>query len=134
MNKRSLVVLSICLVLGAGVVGYVWANGCCHSDNLCHGKVLGKIGCRFYFTVEHDRQEEDQHAVKIWIEKDGDPTAVGYMMQIVGDPPYNICVPYDKELTLDADSTYHFYFSCVDCLSRDPNGTDRYTLPTGDCE
>ena len=72
MSKKSLIVLSICLVMLAGVVAYVWANGCCTGDALCHGSVVAGVNsCEFYFTVDHHRQEGDQHSVKLWIQSRG---------------------------------------------------------------
>jgi len=133
MSRKSLLVLSACLMIGAGVGVYVWAD-CCNGVPMCHGGVVNLINsCDFYFTVDHQRQDGDQHQVKIWIQKDGDPTAIGYMMAILGDPPYTVCVTYDKTLTLDANSTY-YYFACATtgCTGRVP-ASGRITLMTGNC-
>ena len=136
MKRRLLItVLAVCLVGAGGFALKLWADGCCTGDALCNGGVVNIADtCNFYFTVDHDRVEGDQHSVKLWIQKDGDPTVTGYMMAIVGDPPYPVCVKYDKTLTLDANSTYYYYFACEDCSGRDPNGSSRYTLHTGDCD
>jgi len=133
MNKRSLVVLSICLVLGAGVVGYVWANGCCDGDALCNGDVVHQGSCNFYFTVDHDNIDPMHAGVKVYVQKDGDLTAVGYLMTITGESPYPVCVEFHKTIPLDANSTYYYYFICLGCGGRDPD-EETYTLLTGDCD
>ena len=134
MSKKLLIVLSICFVIGLGIALYVSADTCCSGDALCNGGVVAGVNsCEFYFTVDHDRVEGDQHSVRLWIQKEGDPSEIPYMMQIVGPPPYPICVTYDRALTLDANSTYYYYFKCEDCSGRDPN-SDRWTLLTGDCD
>jgi len=135
MSKKSLIVLSICLVLGASIALYVWANGCCEGDPLCYGDVVHRGDCNFYFTVDHDREEGDQHQVRIVIQKEGDLTAVPYMMEIWSEWPYPICVTYDLLLNLDANSTYYYVFDCATegCSGRDPD-VNRYTLLTGYCD
>ena len=55
------------------------------------------------------------------------------MMEIVGEWPYEVCVQYDRTLTLDANSTYYYRFACEDCSGKDPE-SGRYTLLTGDCD
>jgi len=133
MSKKSLIVLSICLVMAAGIAVFVWANGCCDGDALCHGDDVHRGDCNFYFTVDHDRQEGDQHEVRIVIQKQGDPTPILYLMDIKSGWPYPVCVTYDRLLNLDPNSTYYYVFVCDDCNGRDPD-VNRYTLVTGACD
>ncbi|MBN2209072.1 MAG: hypothetical protein JW759_07230 [Candidatus Coatesbacteria bacterium] len=135
MTKKCLIVLSVCMLIGAGIAVYAWAS-CCSGDALCNGGVINIADtCNFYFTVQHNRQDGDQQSVKVWVQKDGDLTAFGYMMQIYSDPPYTFCVTYQKTLLLAANSTYYYWFTCTTdgCTGRDPN-QGAYTLLTGDCD
>jgi len=130
MTKKSLMLLFVCLVLGAGIAAYVWAD-CCSGDALCHGGVLAQLGgCVFVFEVDHNWVEE-AHDVYLWIMKDGDPAFYPHLME-VRESPQPLCLLHTLPLELDANSTYIFYFTCADCSGKDPNvGT--HNVMTGNC-
>ncbi|HUT02751.1 MAG TPA: hypothetical protein VM163_02535 [bacterium] len=132
MSKRSLIVLSICLVVGAGIALYVWADNCCSGDALCNGGVVAGVNsCVFTFSVYHNLVDPP-HDVYLYIKKDGDPAFVPHLTEI-GESPQPLCVLHVVALELDENSTYYYYFQCEDCDSRDPDGSLPYSLMTGDC-
>jgi len=123
MSKKSLIVLSICLLLGAGIVAYVWANGCCDGDPLCHGR-NGKIGgteCDYEFEVDLDVDCIKTTTVRLVLTTVGGTTDY-YMCQILEDPPYDMCVPLGVRVTLDGSKDYTYCFeTLIGCEGRDPD-------------
>ena len=133
MSKRLLTVLSICFVAAAGIALYVWASGCCSGDALCNGGALGTVGCTYQFTVDHDRDSGGgTHEVYVWIRPSDDPAFTSHLMAVGSLPPYPVCVEYVNNLSLNADTTYYYYFQCADCSGRDPD-SGTHTLNTGSC-
>jgi len=133
MTKKALIVLAICLVMAAGIVAYVWANGCCEEDNLCKGGHSALGDCDFLFTVDHDRETGGgSHEVTLYIKKFGGPEYTAFTMATMSLYPYPVCVTYGKELNLDANSTYVYYFACNDCDPASLDGPDDFN--TGDCD
>ena len=110
MSKKSLVLLSICLLIGAGVGLKLWADGCCQTDPLCHGaarKVMG-TNCDYEFTVDLDSQYVEGTTVKLFLSKSGQ-AYVGYMMQLA-EEPQDMCANYTLVEELDPQATYSYYF------------------------
>jgi len=136
MTKKCLIVLSVCLVIGAGFAAYVWATGCCPGDNLCNGGVTRVLGqsCRYHFQVYHDRDTGGgTHQVYLYILGGDWEDFTSFLTVVTGLPPYPVCVPYYCDLTLEANTSYQYYFSCNGCVSTDPD-TNTYSVNTGDCD
>ena len=134
MTRKSLIVLSLCLLLGAGIAVYVWASGCCPDDNLCNGTVTGLGECEFLFNVDHDRDNGGgSHEVHLKIKKSGDETYDAFMMEVQSVWPYPVCVTFGKSLDLEATTAYLYYFECAtEGCGRDPS-SGAYNFNTGNC-
>lgn len=138
MTKKSLIVLSVCLAIGAGIAVYVWASGCCpDDDNLCHGGVISVGDCEFLFTVDHDRDGGGgSHEVHLFLKKTGGLSFDSFLLTVQSPWPFPVCVEYGRLLELEPNTTYYYYFVCNDCSppSFDPGIGSNYTLNTGDCD
>lgn len=124
MNKRCLIVLSICLAVATGIGLAVWANACCTGDALCNGshwKVYGE-GCDYVFEVNLDRDCVGTSTVALKLTKEGGPE-ITYMMAVFDEgPPWPACVRYRVTRPLDPDTNYAYYFDTESgCPGRDPN-------------
>ena len=120
MSKKSLIVLSICMLLGAGIVAYVWASGCCGGDPgeppcICHGSDQ-QVGssCDWTFSVDHSRECGTDHDVYVHVSADGGPYSA-FLMTPQSVYPYPICMLYQETLPLNANTTYDYYFGCPEC-------------------
>ena len=129
MTRKSLIALSICLVMAAGIAATVWAFSCCDNRCLCNGgKVRVPDSCMFVFFVDHDKDCGTGHDVFLYLKEWGDPGYTSFMMGASG-PPWPACIPYSKLMTLNANTTYHYYFKCDDCEEI----TSVEYFNTGDC-
>ena len=81
MSKKSLIVLSICLVMAAGIAVYVWANGCCEDPyDLCNPSVEkdGQTECDYEFNVDLEKDCVTGSTVKVHYKKTGGgPRSIG---------------------------------------------------------
>ncbi len=118
MSKKSLIVLSVCLVIAAGIVAYVWASGCCGEDHcICNGNALQAVEtCDWHFTVDHSRECGMGHDVYVYMKgQNGDPY-IGILLSLeTPGPPYPICTQYAGTLELNPNTVYYYYFRCADC-------------------
>jgi len=122
MSKKSLIVLSVCLVIAAGIVAYVWASGCCGGDPgetpcICNGARFHIADtCRWHFTVDHSRECGMGHDVYVYMKgQNGDPY-IGILLSLeTPGPPYPICTQYAGTLELNPNTVYYYYFRCADC-------------------
>ena len=134
MTNRLLTVLSICFVIGLGVALYVWADSCCSGDALCNGS-CGKIGgteCDYEFEVDLNAECLETTTVRLVLTVVGGETHY-YMCQIWEDPPYDMCVPFGAEVTLDGSEDYTYYFETkTGCSGRDPDEGVALLFP--DCD
>ena len=132
MSKKSLIALSICLVMAAGIALYVWADTCCSGDALCDGQRTGEIDtCNFHFSVYHDKVDPD-HVVYLWIKSSLEDEYTAFMLSIHSDPT-PICTRYVTTLELDPRTRYYYYFACANCPSSDPD-EGYYDFNTGNCD
>ena len=135
MSKKSLILLSICLVMAAGIAVYVLADGCCPTDPLCHGcaaKLPG--GCDYAFTVQLDVDCVESASVALHLEKN----SLGYLyfpLQLLEDPA-DMCADYYVPVyDLDPEASYSYYFNSnggEGCSGRDPDVGAVLLIP--DCE
>jgi len=134
MTMKSLIVLSVCLVLGAGIAGTIWA--CCSGDALCNGsawKVYGE-GCNYVFQVNLNRDCVDMTTVALKLTKVGS-SEITYMMAVVDQgPPWPDCVRYRVTRPLDPDTDYSYYFDTeTGCPGRDPD-QGQVLMNTDECD
>lgn len=130
MTKKSLMVLLICLAIGAGVAGTIWAYCCCTNSCLCHGGHVQVLDtCLFGFHVDHDRDCGTDHEVSVYLRPDEGQDFTAFMMTPPG-PPYLPCMPYTTTLQLNANTTYWYYFKCPAC----GQNTQVHYFNTGDCD
>ena len=134
MTKKSLIALSICLVLGAGIAAYVWATVCCGGEGaLCHGgtQKVPETDCDYYFHVDHDLPSYGEgHTVWVYI-KQGDLTAVRYTMNLQTPDPQPVCMLFGRAITMAASNDYTYWFVCwvggEEC-DRDPEDPAVYSI------
>jgi len=121
MNKRSLIVLSLCLVIGAGFAVYVWASGCCGGEPgppcVCNGECFQVVDtCLFDFDVDHSRDCGIGHDVYLYIKAQGGEEYTAFLMTLqTPGPPFPLCMQYGVELELEPNTVYYYYFGCADC-------------------
>ena len=133
MNNRSLVVLSICLVIGAGIAAGVWAYVCCDEVCLCNGgRVQVPDSCLFRFQVDHDRECGTGHDVYLYLRAQGEPAFTEFLMNAPPPPPppYDACMEYYTTKMLEPGTVYYYYFGCADCDEECCH--DHFN--TGDCD
>jgi len=128
MSKKSLIVLSVCLLLGAGIAVGVWAS-CCPAAPICNGtaeKIVSE-DCDYQFTVDLNSDCMEGTIVELHI-KAGDAGWVAYMMQLAG--VQDQCAQYFVELYgLDPELRYDYYFTAKGyCTGQDPSDPVHYAL------
>ena len=115
--------LSICLVMAAGIVAYVWASDCCGGDSgkkpcICHGNALQAVEtCDWHFTVDHSGDCGMGHDVYLYMKaQEGPDEYTGFLLtRETPGPPFPICIQYGTVLELEPNTVYHYYFGCADC-------------------
>ena len=117
MTKKSLIVLSLCLLLGAGFAVYVWANGCCSDEStLCDGGAVRvpETDCDWAFYVHHDRDSWDSgHQIYVYIQEEGEPTPIRYLTNLQTPGPQPVCMLFSRVVTMSANTEYSFWFECL---------------------
>ncbi len=115
-------------------MAYVWADGCCPTDRLCHGS-NGKVGgteCDYEFEVDLDADCVETTTVRLVLTVVGG-TTYWYTCGILELPPYDMCVPFGVKVTLDGSEEYSYHFETVTgCSGRDPDECDVLLFP--DCD
>lgn len=130
MTKNSLIVLSACLLIGAGIAGTVWAYCCCTNSCLCNDGVVQIVDtCWFKFDVDHDKDCGTGHNVYLYLKENGALDFTAFMMT-PGGPPYPSCILYTTSLELDANTGYWYYFVCPTCGQATVTGY----FNTGECD
>ena len=135
MNKRLLTVLSICLVIGAGIALYVWASGCCPTGPLCNGGAAKlPSGCDYAFTVQLDVDCVESASVVLHLRKNSQDYDY-FPMQLVEDPQ-DMCADYYVVVyDLDPEASYSYYFDSRGgefCSDREPDVGAKLLMP--DCD
>jgi len=133
MSRKHLLVLCLCLVIGAGIAVYVWATGCCPEGHvLCDAfaSKVGDTGCDYTFGVNLARDCAGSATVKLWYHETPGGSWNWAMMAIIDDWPYPPCVRMRRTLTLDGDKTYGYYFESTgtNCNERLPAYPLEYSL------
>ena len=134
MTKKSLMVLSICLVLSAGIAVYVWATGCCEGQaKLCNGWAAkdGQTGCDYEFNVQLDRSCVTGATVKVFYQKASGGLIYNQMLANISPTPYDWCVDFRVSgVTLDSSNWVYWFTVQYSCEYRLPPGELNFLLET----
>ncbi|MCD6326713.1 hypothetical protein J7M28_04055 [bacterium] len=134
MTRKSLVIMSICLLLGAGFAAYVWASACCGEVEgcLCNGwcSCNDEEDCEYDFNVYLDSTKVTGTSVRVYYEKEAGGPTHNTMLTRVDLPPYNLCVLYRQTVELDPVDYLYWFESTGECTDRDPEDAAKHLLQT----